>query len=87
MANISASTYYAHAKKFLQPAIYWEWRENQREMLGYLATEEEVVLGGDMRADSPGHCAKFGSYTMMELKINRVIDIQLVQVCKYNKYQ
>lgn len=27
-----------------------------------------------------GHCAKFGSYTMMNLETNRVVDIQLVQV-------
>ncbi|KAJ8369539.1 hypothetical protein SKAU_G00095670 [Synaphobranchus kaupii] len=32
-----------------------------------------------MRADTPGHCAKYGSYTMMDLKANRVIDLQLVQ--------
>uniref|UniRef100_A0A8C2PX67 Uncharacterized protein n=1 Tax=Cyprinus carpio TaxID=7962 RepID=A0A8C2PX67_CYPCA len=38
-----------------------------------------VTLGGDMRADSPGHSAKYGSYTMMDLKANRVIDIQLVR--------
>ena len=34
------------------------------------------MIGGDGRADSPGHSAKFGAYTAMEL---RVIDIQLVQ--------
>lgn len=33
-----------------------------------------------MRADSPGHCAKYGSYSMMDLEANRIIDIQLVQV-------
>ena len=32
------------------------------------------------RADSPGHSAKYGSYTVMEQRINKVIDIQLVQV-------
>uniref|UniRef100_A0AAV2LZS8 Uncharacterized protein n=1 Tax=Knipowitschia caucasica TaxID=637954 RepID=A0AAV2LZS8_KNICA len=32
-----------------------------------------------MRADSPGHSAKYGSYTMMDLKSNKVVDIQLVQ--------
>ena len=40
-----------------------------------------VVLGGAGRADSPGHSAKYGSYTMVELQSNKVIDIQLVQVC------
>uniref|UniRef100_A0AAV2MN03 Transposase n=1 Tax=Knipowitschia caucasica TaxID=637954 RepID=A0AAV2MN03_KNICA len=32
-----------------------------------------------MRADSPGHSAKYGSYTMMNLQSNSVIDIQLIQ--------
>ena len=33
-------------------------------------------IGGDGRADSPGHSEKFGSYTIMELKKKVVIDIQ-----------
>ncbi|KAF1380178.1 hypothetical protein PFLUV_G00184070 [Perca fluviatilis] len=32
-----------------------------------------------MRADSPGHSAKYGSYTLMHLDSNRIIDLQLVQ--------
>ncbi|KAJ4921379.1 hypothetical protein JOQ06_025962, partial [Pogonophryne albipinna] len=43
------------------------------------AEGRDLVLGGDGRADSPGHCAKFGSYTMLELHANVVIDVQLVQ--------
>jgi solute carrier family 8 (sodium/calcium exchanger) len=42
--------------------------------------DEPVVVGGDGRADSPGHCAKFGSYSIMDLQRNKVLDIQLVQV-------
>ncbi|KAI4799884.1 hypothetical protein KUCAC02_016423 [Chaenocephalus aceratus] len=38
-----------------------------------------LVLGGDGRADSPGHCATFGTYTTMELESNVVLDLQLVQ--------
>ena len=38
------------------------------------------MIGGDGRADSPGYSAKFGSYTVMELKRDVVIDVQLVQV-------
>ena len=39
-----------------------------------------VIVGGDGRADSPGHSAKYGSYSLIELKSGKVIDIQLVQV-------
>ena len=33
-----------------------------------------------MVEQSPGHSAKFASYTLMELKKRVVIDVQLVQV-------
>ena len=39
-----------------------------------------MIIGGDGRADSPGHSAKFGSYTVFDLKQKSVIDIELVEV-------
>ena len=32
------------------------------------------------RSDSPGHCAKYGTYSLIEDRINKVLDLQLVQV-------
>ncbi|ELU07532.1 hypothetical protein CAPTEDRAFT_138427, partial [Capitella teleta] len=40
---------------------------------------EQCVIGGDGRADTPGHCAKYGSYTVMDLKRRQILDTQLVQ--------
>ncbi|XP_064153703.1 uncharacterized protein LOC135233762 [Anguilla rostrata] len=31
------------------------------------------------RSDSPGHCAKYGTYSLIEDRINKVLDLQLVQ--------
>ena len=49
-----------------------------------------LSLGGDGRSDSPGHSAKYGSYTLMDLEHNVVLDVELVQVCEvyalYNYY-
>jgi hypothetical protein len=42
--------------------------------------DEPLSLGGDGRCDSPGFSAKYGTYTLMELKHNAILDIQLVQV-------
>ena len=39
-----------------------------------------IIIGGDGRADSPGHSAKFGSYGIIDLETNKVIHIELVQV-------
>jgi hypothetical protein len=41
---------------------------------------KKLVLGSDGNTDSPDHLAKYGSYTMMELQLNAVINIELVQV-------
>uniref|UniRef100_A0A8C1SLP2 Uncharacterized protein n=1 Tax=Cyprinus carpio TaxID=7962 RepID=A0A8C1SLP2_CYPCA len=30
-------------------------------------------------SDSPGHCAKYGSYSLIEDRVNKVVDVQLVQ--------
>ena len=38
------------------------------------------MIGGDGRADSPGHSAKHVSYGIIELTTNKVIDMHLVQV-------
>nr|XP_033933776.1 uncharacterized protein LOC117441864 [Pseudochaenichthys georgianus] len=73
------NTFRRHARMFIEPAIVSYWQKSQEGMLQKLHAEEKVIVGGDMRADSPGHSAKFGSYTMMDLKNNKVVDLQLVQ--------
>uniref|UniRef100_A0A8C6M3Y4 Uncharacterized protein n=1 Tax=Nothobranchius furzeri TaxID=105023 RepID=A0A8C6M3Y4_NOTFU len=37
-----------------------------------------TMLSGGCRSDSRGHCANYGSYTLIE-RLNKVIDVQLVQ--------
>ena len=70
-----------HQAEILQPAIKSVWEEQQTSHLTQLLVEDRpLVLGGDGRADSPGHSAKFGVYTTMELQANVILDLQLVQV-------
>jgi len=42
------------------------------------ATGKALTIGGDGRADSPGHSAKYGSYGIIDLATNKVIHVQLV---------
>ncbi|KAJ8375510.1 hypothetical protein SKAU_G00060900 [Synaphobranchus kaupii] len=81
--SISDRTYFNHQSQLLHPTILWQWKCDQTVLLQQAAQDGDVFLGGDMRADTPGHCAKYGSYTMMDLKANRVIDLQLVQIQKF----
>jgi hypothetical protein len=66
-------------KQILIPAISNVWNDHQSEVIA-AAGAEPLTLGGDGRADSPGHCAKFGSYSVMDLIQNKILDVQLVQV-------
>lgn len=43
-------------------------------------TNQQLVIGGDARNDSPGHTTKYGSYSFLEQNINKVIHVELVQV-------
>ena len=80
-ATISRMTFYRHQKAFLQPAIDYIWGREQNNLINQLLAQKQgLVLGGDGRADSPGHSAKYGSYSVIDLKQNKVVDFKLVQV-------
>ena len=80
-AFISTRTYFRHQKDYLYPAIFSVWKRNQEALLQQVRLEGRgLIIGGDGRADSPGHSAKYGSYTVMELEMGVVLDVQLVQV-------
>jgi solute carrier family 8 (sodium/calcium exchanger) len=42
----------------------------------------ELVVAGDGKADSPGHCAKYDVYTIVDMNSGQVIGLHLVQVNK-----
>ncbi|KAK7904170.1 hypothetical protein WMY93_016777 [Mugilogobius chulae] len=66
-------TFRRHSRLFLEPAIYHKWTTDQQLFLEELKKKDKIAVGGDMRADSPGHSAKFGSYTLMELESERYL--------------
>ncbi|XP_037641699.1 uncharacterized protein LOC119497554 isoform X2 [Sebastes umbrosus] len=71
-------TFRRHTRMFIEPAVVNKWKTSQDVTVQRLSEEDKVVVGGDMKAVSPGRSAKFGCYTMMDLKTNMVVDIQLV---------
>ena len=73
-----------HQKFFIFPAIGHVWFNYQQDYVhDVIQSGRSVVLGGDGRCDTPGHCAKYGSYNMIDLDEGTVADIQLVQVYIY----
>ncbi|XP_049324303.1 uncharacterized protein LOC111195039 isoform X2 [Astyanax mexicanus] len=78
LRNISYTAFRRHANSYLEPAVVYKWRQYQETELQFLS-QRKVKIGGDMRADSPGHSAKYGTYSVMNLETNNIIDIQLIQ--------
>ena len=80
-ACVSRRSYFRQQSQYILPSVSHVWQTKQMKILQRLkATGAPVTVCGDGRADSPGHCAKFGSYSLVEVEQNVVIDLQLVQV-------
>ena len=78
---ISLRTFFRHQSQYLMPSVSTIWNKEQAVIIESAQQKNEpLVIGGDGRCDSPGHSAKFGSYTMIDMFQNKVIDLQLVQV-------
>uniref|UniRef100_A0A8B8BZW4 Uncharacterized protein LOC111114388 n=1 Tax=Crassostrea virginica TaxID=6565 RepID=A0A8B8BZW4_CRAVI len=74
----SASTFNRIQSAYVVPSILFTWDFHQAELLD-MYQDRMLTLGGDARCDSPGFCAKYGSYTLMDLENGKVLDFQLVQ--------
>jgi len=74
-----------HQKQCLQPAVVSVWETKQSALLVQCRTVgTPLTIGGDGRANSLVHSAKYGSYGIIDLTTNKVIDKQLIQVCMWS---
>ncbi len=82
VCSIATNTFFRHQRSYLQPTIVKAWHDEQTALLTLLKEHysSQVILAVDGRSDSPGHCAKFGATSAVEQQVNKVMDVQLVQV-------
>lgn len=79
--TIGYSTFMDHQKKYLHTAVQKTYQKKQGSLIeSTLAKRNKLILGGDGRCDSPGHSAKYGCYSLLDVEQNKIIDSQLVQV-------
>ncbi len=52
--GISPCTYHKHQRNLLLPTINWQRKNNQTDLIQDTTDNGDVVLGGDVRADTPG---------------------------------
>ena len=81
---MTLSTFHKLQKYYLHPAVSTLWKGFQNNYFDQKTKQgDALALGGDGRADTPGHSAKYGSYALLDMDLMLVIDIQLVQVCVF----
>lgn len=79
VAVIKKTQFFKIQQCFLFPAILEVWKTERNHLLESLKGKP-LCLAGDQRADSPGHSAKYGTYTFLETNLNRIVHFELVQV-------
>ena len=70
-------------RKYLWPVVNHRYLLQHKDLLQSLKGEP-LILAGDGRCDSPGHNAKYGTYSMMHVATEKVLDFSLVQVSEVN---
>lgn len=75
----SEKTFYNIQDKYLFPVINDFWQKEQNSIFSEIK-DKDLWLSGDGRCDSPGHNAKYGTYTMIDQETDKIVDFQVVQV-------
>ena len=76
---LSEKTFYNIQDLYLFPVINEVWEGEQRAVFSDLK-DKELWLSFDGRCDSPGHSAKYGTYTMLDQKSDKIVDFHTIQV-------
>lgn len=77
---IGASTFYNIEDRYLFPVIDDKWKKVCEDVVEDLKKTDAVILNGDGRCESPGHNAKYGTYTFMDCNTSKVVEFQVVEV-------
>lgn len=82
-ANVSCfseRTFHNIQQHYLVPAVERVWKAHQDALFDFIRRQNEAVdVVGDDRCCSPGHTAKYWSYSLMDLELGQILDVQLIQ--------
>ena len=74
LVSTSVRSFFFHQTKYLQPVVEHVWGQHQSSIVESTRKQQQPInIGGDGRCDSPGHSAKYGCYTIMDLDTNQIL--------------
>ncbi|XP_046863220.1 uncharacterized protein LOC124456963 [Xenia sp. Carnegie-2017] len=78
---VNKDQFYNMQDEIVFPVINSTYRKQQKTIIEkYTKADIPIDLCGDGRCDSPGHNAKYGTYTLMEENSGKIVDFSLIQV-------
>ena len=80
------ATFHRHQVAHLHKAIRYVWRQKQQEHLESLRGKQELVLGGDGRHSTVGHCALYYTYSVKDTASRKLVHVEQVHVSICHHY-
>ncbi|KAI8493046.1 hypothetical protein Bbelb_290500 [Branchiostoma belcheri] len=78
MGFVCPTTFNSIQGQYCVPAIKQYWNDEKTRALRELRNKENVILLGDGRMDSPGHCAQYCTYTTMDHDTKKIVSVIVV---------
>ncbi|XP_046862463.1 LOW QUALITY PROTEIN: THAP domain-containing protein 5-like, partial [Xenia sp. Carnegie-2017] len=75
---IGKTSFYSLQKQYLFPVVDKAWKEEKSAVIAKAKKSGSLNVNGDGRCDSPGHNAKYGTYTMMA-DSGKIVTFNVVQ--------
>lgn len=75
----SKSLFNQYQHLYIAPAVndYWE---NMKMNLWKDRDGKELILSGDARNDSPGHCAQYCTYSLADMETKTILNMNIIDV-------
>ena len=76
---MSHTSYYNLQRDYLFGVANEDWVNEEKEVVSKIYQPHPCVFSGDRRCESPGHNAKYLTYTFLERSINKIVAMSLTQ--------
>ena len=77
---MSHTSYYNLQRDYLFGVANEDWVNEEKEVVSKIYQPHPCVFSGDRRCESPGHNAKYLTYTFLEHSINKIVAMSLTQL-------
>ena len=81
LAMLSERRFYGLQREYVYPVVLTTYVRQQEAVVEYLRGNQ-LHLSGDGRCDSPGHSAKYATYSLMDSATDLILDYVQFGTCK-----